>query len=92
MMKVINKIGDNNAVEFRKLAVGSAYYDEDGFLCIKTSDPDWDETSYGKCIAYIDYAWREEEEHEESKCIPLKTEIVVLGYNEVSNEKCLSYL
>ena len=80
MMKVINKIGNNNAVEFRRLAVGSAYYDKEGNLCIKTSNPDWNETSYGKCIAYIDDEWREEEEYQENQCTPLKTEFVVLGY------------
>ena len=79
-MKVVNKIGTDQTVEFKRLAVGDAYYDAQGFLCIKTNDPDWSETSYGKCIAYYDGAWHEEEEHEETKCIPLKTEIVVLGY------------
>jgi hypothetical protein len=78
-MTVVNKM-KNNTVAFRELAIGDAYYDKDGYLCIKTSDPDWDAVSYGGCIAHVNGEWVEEEEHEKSECTPLKTEFVILGY------------
>ena len=79
-MKVINKIGKEGLVEFKHLAVGDAYYDKEGNLCIKTNNPDWSETSYGTCLVYLNGSWIAEEEHETAKCTVLKTEFIILGY------------
>ena len=79
-MLVNNKMDKGCAVAFKNLSVGEAYYDKEDILCIKTSDPDWDYASHGECIAYIDGHWRCEEEHEDSKCFPLRTELAILGY------------
>ena len=79
-MQVSNKIGKNNTVKFKNLSVGNAYYDKEGILCVKTTNSDWNGTSYGMCMAYIDNAWQEEEEYDENECIPLKSELSILGY------------
>ena len=79
-MVVTNKIEVCKKVYFKNLKVGEAYYDKEGILCIKTNEPNWNDVSYGSCLAFINNEWRAEEEHEESKVIPLRVEMVVLGY------------
>ena len=79
-MTVTNRIEVGKKVCFKDLEIGEAYYDKEGFLCIKTDEPNWDDVSYGSCLAYVNDEWRAEEEHETSEVTPLRVEMVVLGY------------
>lgn len=79
-MRVDNKITIKTTVHFEDLAVGEAYEDSEGVICIKTSGDDYDDGTYGKCIAFIDGEWREEEEYREAYVKPLEATITLYGY------------
>ena len=79
-MRVENKIKIEATVQFQDLAVGEAYEDKDGVVCIKTSDDDYGDSPYGRCIAFVNDEWREEDEHREAYVKPLEATITIYGY------------
>ena len=76
-MKVINKIEVGNAKYFSELNIGEAYLDAEKILCIKTGEV---EDGYGACIACVNEEWQADEEYEDSKVIPVKVCLTILGY------------
>ena len=79
-MRVENRIKIEATVQFQDLAVGDAYEDDAGVLCIKTSDDNYGDSPYGKCIAFVEEEWREEEEHRGTYVKPLEVTITLYGY------------
>ena len=67
-------------VQFQDLAVGDAYEDDEGIICIKTSGDDYGDSPYGKCIAFVDDEWIEEDEHRGTYVKPLEATITLHGY------------
>jgi hypothetical protein len=79
-MKVNNQIKVGATIQFQDLATGDAYEDDAGIICIKTSDDNYGDSPYGKCIAFVDDEWREEDEHREAYVKPLEATITLHGY------------
>jgi hypothetical protein len=79
-MKINNQIKVEATVQFQDLAVGDVYEDDTGVVCIKTSGDDYGDRSYGKCIAFVDDEWREEDEHRETYVKPIEATITLYGY------------
>lgn len=79
-MKVENKIKIEANVQFQDLAIGDAYEDNEGIICIKTSDDDYGDSPYGKCIAFVNDEWMEEDEHRGTYVKPLEATITLYGY------------
>lgn len=79
-MRVDNRIKIEATVQFQDLAVGDVYEDDEGIVCIKTSDDNYGDSPYGKCIAFVDDEWREEEEHRGTYVKPLEATITLYGY------------
>ena len=79
-MRVENKIKIEATVQFQDLAVGDAYEDDAGVICIKTSGDDYGDTPHGKCIAFVDDEWREEDKHRGTYVKPLEATITLHGY------------
>ena len=79
-MKVENRIKIEATVQFQDLVVGDAYEDKDGIICIKTSDDNYGDSLYGRCIAFIDEEWKEDEEHRATYVKPLEATITLYGY------------
>ena len=79
-MKLNNQIKVEATVQFQDLAVGDVYEDDDGIICIKTSDDDYGDSPYGKCIAFVDDEWREEDEHRGTYVKPLEATVTLHGY------------
>ena len=79
-MRVDNRIKIEATVQFQDLAVGDVYEDSDGIICIKTSDDDYGDSPYGKCIAFVSDEWREEDEHRGTSVKPLDATIILHGY------------
>lgn len=84
-MRVDNRIKIEATVQFKDLAIGDAYEDDEGVVCIKTgdddySDNDYSDSPYGKCIAFVSGEWREEEEHRGTYVKPLEATITLYGY------------
>lgn len=79
-MKVDNRIKIEATVQFKDLAVGEVYEDEEGGFCIKVSDEVGDDSSYGRCLYYDGTEWREEEEHRGRYVKPLEATITLYGY------------
>jgi hypothetical protein len=78
-MKLDNHIQVKASVQFQNLAIGDVYEDNEGIVCIKTSD-DYEDSPYGKCIAFVDGRWNEEEEHRGTYVIPLEATVTLHGY------------
>ena len=78
-MRVNNQIKIEANVQFRDLAIGNVYEDEEGCVCIKTSDEIAD-TCYGRCIYYDGADWVEEEEHLGRYVKPIDATITLHGY------------
>ena len=78
-MKVDNRIKIEATVQFQDLAIGDAYEDGEGVVCIKTGD-DYGASPYGKCIAFVSDEWREEDEHRGTYVKPLEATITLHGY------------
>lgn len=84
-MKLNNQIKIEATVQFRDLAVGDAYEDEEGVICIKTSDQ-IEDTCYGRCIYYSGSKWHDEEESLGRYVKPIDATITLHGYKmEVRN-------
>lgn len=79
-MRVDNRIKIEATVQFKDLAVGDVYEDKDGVVCIKTSDDNYGDSPYGKCISFVDDEWREEEEHGATYVKPLEATMILNGY------------
>ena len=79
-MRVDNRIKIEATVQFQNLAVGDVYEDDEGIICIKTSGDDYGDTPYGKCIAFINGEWTEEEEHRGTYVKPIEATITLHGY------------
>ena len=79
-MKIDNRIKIEATVQFQDLAVGDVYEDYEGVVCIKTSDDDYGDSPYGKCIAFVDGEWREEDEHRGAYVKPLEATVTLHGY------------
>lgn len=79
-MRVNNQIKVEATVQFQDLAVGDVYEDSEGIICIKTSDEDYCDCSYGRCIAFVEEEWREEVEHKEAYVKPLEATVTLHGY------------
>ena len=79
-MKVENRIKTEATIQFQDLAVGDVYEDGEGIICIKTSDDNYGDSPYGKCIAFILDEWTEEEEHRATYVKPLEATITLYGY------------
>ena len=79
-MRVSNQIKIEATVQFQDLAVGDAYEDSEGIICIKTSDDDYGDSPYGKCIAFDGDDWRVEEEHRGTYVKPLEATMTLHGY------------
>ena len=78
-MKVNNQIRIEATVQFQDLAVGDVYEDEEGGICIKTSDQ-IGEGCYGRCLYHDGTEWREEEEHRGKYVKPVDATITLHGY------------
>lgn len=79
-MRVENRIKNEVIIQFKDLAVGDVYEDDEGIICIKTSNENYGGSPYGKCIALINDKWSEEEEHEANYVKPLEATITLHGY------------
>ena len=79
-MRVDNRIKIEATVQFQNLKVGDVYEDDEGIICIKTSGDDYDDALYGKCIAFINGEWIEEEEHRGTYVKPIEATITLHGY------------
>ena len=79
-MKLNNQIKIEATVQFQDLAVGDVYENKEGVICIKTSDDDYGDTAYGKCIAFVYNEWREDEEHRGALVKPIDATIILHGY------------
>ena len=79
-MKVDNRIKIEATVQFQDIAVGDVYEDDAGVICIKTSDDNYGDSPYGKCIAFINNEWVEEEEHRGTYVRPLEATMILHGY------------
>jgi hypothetical protein len=79
-MKLDNRIKVKANVQFQNLAIGDVYEDDDGIICIKTGDDSCAGSPYGKCIAFVDNEWREEEEHIGTYVTPLEATVTLHGY------------
>lgn len=79
-MKIDNRIKNETTVQFQDLAVGDVYEDDEGIICIKTSDNNYGDSPYGKCISFVEDEWREEEEHRATSVKPLEATITIHGY------------
>jgi len=78
-MKVDNRIQIEKAVQFQHLAIGDVYEDDEGVICIKTSDG-YENSPYGKCIIFVDNEWREDEEHRGTYVKPVEATVTLHGY------------
>lgn len=79
-MRVDNRIKIEATVQFQDLAVGDVYEDDEGIICIKTSYDDYGDSPYGKCIAFVNDEWTEEDEHRETYVKPLEATMTLHGY------------
>ena len=79
-MRVNNQIKIEATVQFQELAVGDVYEDDEGIICIKTSDDNYGDSPYGKCIAFVNNEWREEDEHRATYVKSLEATITLHGY------------
>jgi hypothetical protein len=79
-MRVDNRIKIEATVQFQDLAVGDVYEDDEGVICIKTSGDDYGDSPYGKCIAFVNDEWCEEDEHRGTYVKPLEATITLHGY------------
>ena len=63
-------------MSFGSLEVGATYYDNDGYLCIKTSEC----RSYegDNCLVWIGTEWEAMTEDIEEEVRPIKTKMIVL--------------
>ena len=75
-MKVVDNRKIKAATAFADLAVGQAYYDNNGILCIKTSDYE----AESNCIAYVKgEGWHEDSETRSNIVRPATTTLTVEG-------------
>ena len=79
-MRVDNRIKIEATVQFQDLAVGDVYEDDEGVICIKTSNDDYGDSPYGKCIAFVNDEWNEEDEHRGTYVKPLEATMTLHGY------------
>lgn len=79
-MKLNNQLENNTSVRFQNLSIGDVYEDNEGVICIKTSNDDYGDSPYGKCIALVDGVWCEEDEHRESRVKPIEATIRLHRY------------
>ena len=79
-MKVDNRIKIEATVQFQDLAVGYVYEDDEGIICIKTSEDNYGDSPYGKCLAFINGEWQEGDEHRGTYVKPLEASITLHGY------------
>ena len=79
-MKLDNRIQVKASVQFQYLNIGDVYEDDDGIICIKTSDDTIAGVPYGKCIAFVDNIWEEEEEHIGTYVKPIEATMTLHGY------------
>lgn len=79
-MKVDNRIKDEATVQFQDIATGDVYEDNEGLICIKTSNEDYCDSPYGECIAFIDDKWKGFKEHREVYVKPLEATITIYEY------------
>ena len=78
-MKLENLIKNKASVQLQYLDIGDVYEDDEGIVCIKTSD-DYEDSPYGQCIAFINGVWEEEQEHRGNYVTPLEATITLYGY------------
>ena len=79
-MRLNNQIKIEATVMFKDLAIGDAYEDEEGGICIKVSDEVGEDSPFGRCIYYNGREWVEEEEHKGRYVKPLEATITLHGY------------
>ena len=60
-------------VFFDELAIGQAYEDKEGILCIKTHNTD----DADNCIYFVNGQWEPEFEHSNARVIPLVTTLEI---------------
>ncbi len=75
-MKVVDNSKIKAAVAFADLSIGQAYYDNNGLLCIKTSD--YEETE--NCIVHEkDTGWHADYESRSTIVRPVRTTLTIEG-------------
>ena len=79
-MKIDNRIKIEVAVQFKDLAVGDMYEDEEGCFCIKTGEEVEEGSPFGRCLYCDGGEWREVTEHKGAYVKPLEATITIHGY------------
>ena len=79
-MKLNNQIKIETTIQFKDLAIGDVYEDEEGGICIKVSDAVGEDSLFGRCLYHNGVTWREEEEHKGRYVKPLEATITLHGY------------
>ena len=73
-MVVVDKRKTNEAKIVDELPLGMAYYDRDGYLCIKTRES---VEGYCSCLAYVDGEWCYDEEQMHTRVTPITTTLTI---------------